>query len=841
MQILALVVTVVLSQPTAPGPARRALVVGIDKYDPPALVDGGVRTDPRTWASLDGAVNDAESVARLLRERYGFPAANVRLLANEQATRAAILEGLAQLARDSKPGDQVVFYYAGHGSQQTNSLSDEWDKKDETLVPADWHSGGADLRDKQLAVALNAILDSKAELTAVFDSCHSGSNTRGMGKTRNMDEAVDDAKDPLRIVADLSKCPAGQKCVLAPEARGALVISATQDNELAREVMDNENHPRGAFTWALVQSVEDGAQVSVEKLFARVAARMQMTPSQHPELRGPRGRRALTLAGAAVPKEGRYPVLVSKVAGKTVVLNAGTAAGLAPGCELSSLDGKAKLKLTEVKGLSLSTAALLTTEAPAVGAELRVTKWVRGGFTPLTVFSGPPVAKAKWDELARQRTTLLASKELQPVEDPVEAEVDGVVLWDGKAWQLSGRGRTTSLGPSLSAPGLVAALRVSSPRVAVLLPPRAPLGLTGWDDDSSVVQRVEQLSLADYALVGLPGAKGARWALVNLQAFTAAPVPMPARTEWLDDADKGLQAALDEKGLALARVKGWLTLNRPGNESGPWELVVEAAASQSQVGVMLAGLGESVRVLLKPTPGAELNGRSYYVYLMAVSSDGSSTALYPSKDTDKNVHTPSDKPIVLLDNVLVQEPIGIDHLVMLATEDKLPSVALLTTDAVRAARDTALTGLGALVQGVGVRGLSGGVPAGWDLQRASLRTVRPWAAAEAQPPAKSRGKLANDGPLITVKQPTGSSGRVPLDIELEFTPRQAPVDPQSLKVELVSLIDIDVTKMVRESSVITASGLRSKTAQPGKARLRVSLADLQGKKTAVEFDFEAKP
>lgn len=829
----------VLSQLALAGPARRALVVGIDAYDPPPLMDGGVRDDTRHWASLDGAVNDAESIARILRERYGFPASNIVTLTNEKATRAAILGGLAALARDSKSGDEVVFYYAGHGAQQPNSLSTEWDKKDETLVPADWHAGAADIRDKELAVALGAILDRSVELTAVFDSCHSGSNTRGVGKTRRMDEAIGDAKDPLQIVEDPAKCQTGAKCVVAPEARGALVMSATQDSELAREARDDQNRPHGAFTWALIRAIEDGPQVSVEKLFARVAARMQLTPSQHPELRGSAARRARTLIGEDAPREQQYPIVVSNVSGKTVMLQAGSAAGLAPGCELAATKGKARLRVTEVRGLTQSSATLLTPETPTIGNEFRVTKWTRGAFTPLYIFAPTPVSQSQWDSLVAQRDALFKNQALRVVDDPVDSEADGVVIWDGTAWQMVGGGRTVSLGARLASDAVLGALRVAAARVAVLLPPRAPLSLAGWNDASSVVRRVEQLDTADYAFVATRRQGKFQWGLVNVKAFSSVPLTMPARTEWIADSDIRLQTALDEKSWALARIKGWLTLDRPGPQGAPWELAVESTSSEAHDGALLAGLGEKLRVSLKPT-GNTSDARRYYVYLMAIASDGSSTELYPL-GKDNNAFVAGTEPIVLMDDVLVQEPVGIDHLIMVATEEKLASTSMLTTSAVRARGPSVESGFGALLEGVGVRGLGAPTPSGWDVQRTSLQTVRPWATAEAKPPGKSRGQLPKEGPRITVVQPTGNTGRLPVDIELRFEPRNAPVDVDSLKVELVSLVDIDVTKLVRSASVVTSTGLKSKTTQPGKSRVRVTLADLEGKKTAVEFEFEGTP
>ena len=67
--------------PAAGGPGRKALVIGINTYanlKPP-------------FNKLNGCRNDAEAMAQTLREQFGFAAADIELLLDEQATRDAIL------------------------------------------------------------------------------------------------------------------------------------------------------------------------------------------------------------------------------------------------------------------------------------------------------------------------------------------------------------------------------------------------------------------------------------------------------------------------------------------------------------------------------------------------------------------------------------------------------------------------------------------------------------------------------------------------------------------------------------------------------------------------------
>jgi hypothetical protein len=123
------------------------------------------------------------------------------------------------LLNQSKAGDIVLIYYAGHGSQQVNSLSQEADKMDETIVPSDtWKKGVNDIRDKEQAKIYNAFLDKGVKLTLILDCCHSGSMSRGaiMYKTakkryiatNNYDAA--DASNPPAPEDNTGTCNVGQ-------------------------------------------------------------------------------------------------------------------------------------------------------------------------------------------------------------------------------------------------------------------------------------------------------------------------------------------------------------------------------------------------------------------------------------------------------------------------------------------------------------------------------------------------------------------------------------------------------------------------------------------------------
>ncbi|MBN1270478.1 MAG: caspase family protein [Kiritimatiellae bacterium] len=84
-------------------PHYQALVIGISEY--------GREGKPRAWDRLETARHDAEAVARVLRDRYGF---NVELIVDRKATRSELMAAFERLL-ELGPDDACLVYYAGHG------------------------------------------------------------------------------------------------------------------------------------------------------------------------------------------------------------------------------------------------------------------------------------------------------------------------------------------------------------------------------------------------------------------------------------------------------------------------------------------------------------------------------------------------------------------------------------------------------------------------------------------------------------------------------------------------------------------------------------------------------
>lgn len=247
--------------------ADQALVVGVNHY--PAL-DG---------VDLKGCVNDAQSVAGALRDKYHF---DVTLLSDDKAKKQEILDALDHIAANIKPSERFVFYFAGHGTIESNGSS--------VLLPsdADQDTETNDLGADVLSQKIKTIQASSR--TVLLDSCFSGGmmrSAKGIGGhghliTRgyvrpNRRSARGGSKDLALVnLADTNDSLGG--------GGNVCYFTATTANEQAGE--DEFNGQRhGVFTYYLVPRLDgqrDLWQAIKDSVVSQVADYMDDT--QHPTL-----------------------------------------------------------------------------------------------------------------------------------------------------------------------------------------------------------------------------------------------------------------------------------------------------------------------------------------------------------------------------------------------------------------------------------------------------------------------------------------------------------------------------------------------------------------------------
>ena len=226
-----------------------ALLVGINDYSNPENAAG-------SEANLQGCVNDMEAWQRYVEKRAeetGYQL-HLKTLKNEQATRQAIIDGFQQHLSRAQQDDVVLFFFAGHGSQEKADpffWGEEPDHLNETLVCYDSRRpGGFDLADKELDNLIWEVTRNEPSITVILDCCHSGSGTRELWE-RRLETRMDDRALDTYVFADKRNQRSSSLGVQLLKGRHVL-LAACRDCETAKEtILEDEHH--GVFSASLLK------------------------------------------------------------------------------------------------------------------------------------------------------------------------------------------------------------------------------------------------------------------------------------------------------------------------------------------------------------------------------------------------------------------------------------------------------------------------------------------------------------------------------------------------------------------------------------------------------------
>ena len=790
---------------------RRALLIGINTYQPPgttAAHPAGCiygRCELASFENLQGSVNDAQAMADLLTSpKFGFPAANVALLTNpappqprpgvailpaEQTSRDGILAAMQKYLVDlPQRGDTVVFYDASHGSLRINSKGTKMEvyadgklvHADSTLVPSDAYKGGFDVRDREMTRIFNAALDKGVHLTVIFDSCHSGGASRGIGpKYRERTLAY----DPRDINESAENGPDGKERTPPTERaeNPALVFSAAQQDQTAKESPppDTVQEPHGAFTTALIASLQVlpvDAPASI--VYQRVKAVLEGNgvSDQEPDLDANVQRRQEPLFGGKAASSNKVLTAAIKADDDgTVWLDIGRVSGVGPGSEFtlaSEESGKSpvNLRVTDLQGIARSTAQVVSPAGAKVvpGEIFELSKLVPPQSDPLLFWLWP--SNLSQEDIAAVAAQVKAAGVVS-VHDPAEENWTHLLSWDGTNWTLQqakpgGNAKSApqgarnlnttapppvNLGPKLTADALKQHLSADV-RVWVNLPvPQRVVDKLALHDPQSAVQAAKDFAGANYLLTGVLTDNGPAYAWFHKSEFAAGPrptsavkdhspgcsndSPYPVRTDWtaLGDSPEPdtLTKKLNDYALRLGKVHGWLTLQDSANgesAEGFYKLALVHAPdggtlSQDQA----AHSGDKLQMLLQ-SEDRVVDPR--WVYVLDISCNGQGTLLYPINFAENQFPKAgtSDRKFVLPHSLTLKvgPPYGVDTLIMLSTAQPLPDPSSLTFEGVatRGGRgaDTPLQRLLSNASS-STRGLLEPVPTDWGITVTTLHSV----------------------------------------------------------------------------------------------------------------------
>lgn len=669
---------------------KHALIIGIDKYiyDEPTVVatlGSANAVPPRRWSDLRGAVNDARNIKELLVSRFGFDRNNIHTLFNEEATRENILSAIEQFViANPESGDEVFFFYAGHGSQVPNSLSDELNKLDETLVPTDAFFGAPDIRDKELREMFNRALDRDIRLTLVFDSCHSGSITRGVPSgiaERKIDPALYDVAD-----ASLNNLP-------SPEERGALVLSSARDEQTAKERFNRQTDAiTGIFTDALIRVIRESApNEPVSRIMARVNAIVSSSiADQDPVLAGLPERVNAPLFGTLEDADDAVYSGVLQRAGNIVVLQGGRAIGLNIGAVLrhhTQQENPVEIRVTQLNQLTEAIAEITSGDASSVkeGDLFKVVSFGINESEPFLVYLPP--ASGSYDDLislARNAFTDAERAGMVWVTDPLsKQEQFAYVHYTDGSWKNEFFGEE-SVGGEIGQAVATQRSFQDTPAVFVHFPPTNEVreNFDFVKDERSMIGVAQSRDEADYILTGYYNPRTDqieyRWVRPNASMEEIGRSVFPIQTEPVRLSAQNTRAAYTELNRqinAISRIKGWLDLEAPPGNRFPFEIAFRNTSTGEIIETGHLSVG-NYDLILKNTMGPHPRAfDSHHVYVFFADNTGRMGLLYPQTSSSSALPTGeminSDEGIpteITLMTVPIEAPFAVNTVFMLTSK-----------------------------------------------------------------------------------------------------------------------------------------------------------------------------
>jgi hypothetical protein len=721
-------------------PVRRALLIGVGKYE------------SDRFPSLEYPQNDVARLKELLGSpHYGF---RVTILSDDEncdldpaikdckPTRDNILKAIQKyLIDDANPGDFDLFYYSGHGSSVKNRQSDEKDRRDETIVPSDavrpvhTRQEFKDIRDKEIAELFNKIIDKNIKLTAIFDSCHSGSIARGEEQTKEIDgvDSFDfDEKPPKCTPEDHRNCK--------PEERGALILTAAEDYQQASGGVYELNGRLAKyshFTAQLLQSLYESPadRQAVRDLFRRVTSKLVAAGrAQTPTIAGIRPRLDETLFGTQATNTGRTFASITfdqSNGPKRLVVAAGLADGLADGVKMRRIvrstgketDPKLTIRITKT-GFGLSEfevvgpndIGIVPTSVKELGLDdyFEQATWVAKRESDVAVWLPPAwlseqQLKMAVTELRRQIT----STAFELVDEPNLKGGQNIIFAEGAAgkteWKLrTEKGSIVSLGPRPSAAVVARALpqgRGAKPKVFINLPPTIELrqaAAAAFGSNSSVVMAVKR-EMALYELVGRVNDRSAleySWllksAMQNGAVRDTGNTTLPPLTDWVNGrTDSDVALSLKNLGERLAKIRGWLSLPSPiavGSPEFPYRFEIRPRNKPSkkiiESGDTMYGDWEYDMFLVATPESLKDNTRllsEFWVYILDIDVNGNGTYLDITGGSERYaglsfdpLDPPTEIPLMPKEGnpLEIRTPYGSDTFIVIVTDRSIDRTRL---------------------------------------------------------------------------------------------------------------------------------------------------------------------
>lgn len=294
---------------------RKALMIGINYFG--------------QKGQLRGCINDVKNVSTYLNQNFGYAREDMVVLTDDQQnpmsqpTKANILRAMHWLVKDAQPNDSLFFHYSGkcasdraivlttvgHGGQTPDLDGDEDDGYDEVIYPVDFRAAGHIVDDEMHRIMVRPLRPG-VRLTAIFDSCHSGSaldlpyvySTQGVLKEPNL--AKEAGQGLLGVVTAYARGDMGsmvstavdffKKATKGDEAyertkqtktspADVVMWSGSRDDQTSQDAQV-AGQATGAMSWAFIAALRKNPQQSYVQLLNSIRDELSTKYTQKPQL-----------------------------------------------------------------------------------------------------------------------------------------------------------------------------------------------------------------------------------------------------------------------------------------------------------------------------------------------------------------------------------------------------------------------------------------------------------------------------------------------------------------------------------------------------------------------------
>lgn len=264
---------------------------------------------------LRGCINDTKNVSAFLMERYNYKREDMIILTDDardqvlQPTANNIRRAMQWLVAGAQPDDALFLHYSGHGGQTADLDGDEEDGTDEVIYPVDYKNAGH-IVDDEIHHMVVKPLAAGVRLTAIFDSCHSGSvmdlpymySTKGVLKEPNL--AAEAGQGLLSALGSYARGDMGgvastvfgfaKKAFKGDDAYNktkdtrtspadVIMWSGSKDDQTSADATIAQQ-ATGAMSWAFITAMKQNPNQSYVQLLNSVRDVLETKYTQKPQL-----------------------------------------------------------------------------------------------------------------------------------------------------------------------------------------------------------------------------------------------------------------------------------------------------------------------------------------------------------------------------------------------------------------------------------------------------------------------------------------------------------------------------------------------------------------------------